>query len=160
MRVRVSKSFNVALGGRARANGKSTSVVLGGKGCIALIVLALILALAGCSPAPSPVQKWQAGQGGKCLAKVEKDLNASDSSFPNEASAVFVAAANCAVYAPPAGGGVFKSVMEDISMAGMYGAALNVSKGEGLLSQARAELKSAPAGATWAPGLAKALGTS
>ena len=47
MRVRVRRSFKFALGFEARANAKRTSVVLGGKGYIPLVLLAL--ALAACS---------------------------------------------------------------------------------------------------------------
>jgi hypothetical protein len=46
MEARVSKSFKV-LGVRARANASSTSVVLGGRGFIALTLLALVLAACG-----------------------------------------------------------------------------------------------------------------
>ncbi len=47
MRVRVRKSFKAALGIRARPNAKSTSVVLGGQGYIALVLLALLLTACG-----------------------------------------------------------------------------------------------------------------
>jgi len=56
MRVRIRRSFKSALDARARANPKRTSVVRGGKGYIALVLLAF--ALAACSgggPPPSPV---------------------------------------------------------------------------------------------------------
>jgi hypothetical protein len=52
MRVRVRKSFKVALGIRTRPNAEGTSVVLGGKGYIVLALLALVLtACGGASPA-------------------------------------------------------------------------------------------------------------
>jgi len=55
MTVRVRKSFKVALGVRARTKANSTNVVLGGKGCVALILLALVLtACGGGGPSPSP----------------------------------------------------------------------------------------------------------
>ena len=55
MRVRVRKSFKVVLGVRALANTKGTRVVLGGKGYIALVLLALMLtACGGGRPSPSP----------------------------------------------------------------------------------------------------------
>jgi len=44
MRVRVRRSFKFAPGARARANTKRASVFLGGKGYIALVLLALVLA--------------------------------------------------------------------------------------------------------------------
>ena len=55
MRVQVRKSFKVVLGVRALANTKGTRMVLGGKGCIALVLLALVLtACGGGRPSPSP----------------------------------------------------------------------------------------------------------
>jgi len=47
MEARVSQASLLAVGDRERANAKSTSVVLGVKGCIALIVLVLALAACG-----------------------------------------------------------------------------------------------------------------
>ena len=54
MRVRVRKSFKAAPGARARANAKDTGVVPGGKGYIALVLLALALTACGGQPSPSP----------------------------------------------------------------------------------------------------------
>jgi hypothetical protein len=55
MRVRVRKSFKVALRAGTRANTKDTSKVLGGQGCIALALLALVLtACDGGRPTPTP----------------------------------------------------------------------------------------------------------
>ncbi len=132
---------------------------------IALIVLALVLA--GCGGAPSPMQKWQAGPGGKCLAKVETDLTATSGSFASESKAVFADAANCAVHPPPAAGSLFTTVLEDISVGAMFSGALPslsggdfakaASIGNKSFTEARAKLKQAPPDATWAPGLAKAL---
>jgi hypothetical protein len=55
MRVRVRGSFKVAQGVRARADAKGTTVVPGGMGYVALVVLALVLtACGGGSPAATP----------------------------------------------------------------------------------------------------------
>jgi hypothetical protein len=55
MRVRGRESFKVALGVRVRANARGTSMVLGDKGFIAPVLLALALsACGGGRPSPSP----------------------------------------------------------------------------------------------------------
>jgi hypothetical protein len=166
MEARVSKSFKLALGVRARANAKSAHVILGGKGWMAVTVLAL--GLVGCGSAPSPMQKWQTGPGGKCLVKVEQDLAATSDDFASKATTLLADAANCSVHAPPVGGAVFTTVMGDLSAAAVFsGGALGTQNGGDMardiglgnksFSDARALLRQAPSGATWAPGLAKAM---
>ncbi len=74
MRARVSKSFKLALGVRARANAGGT-MILGGKGWMAVIVLAL--GLAGCAGS-NAASHWRTGQGGKDLTKVTNYLKAAN----------------------------------------------------------------------------------
>ncbi len=54
MRVRVRRLSKVALSVRARVNAKGASVVPGGKGYIALVLLASVLTACGGRPSPSP----------------------------------------------------------------------------------------------------------
>ena len=56
MRVRGRRLFKFALGFRARANAKRTSVVLDGKGYIAFVLLALALAACSGGGGPSPAR--------------------------------------------------------------------------------------------------------
>ena len=134
--------------------GISSKVVIAG-------VATLALAACGSSP-PSPMQKWQAGQGGKCLAQVEKDLTATGSDFESEAHAVWIDAINCASSdAPPVGGALYTTVMGDISSAALFGGAAasgqmggdtatSLTDGSNSLSRAEALLKNAPSADTWA----------
>ena len=54
MKVQGRRSFKVALGARARANARGTTVVLGGTGYVALALLALVLTACGSGPAATP----------------------------------------------------------------------------------------------------------
>ena len=54
MRVRVRRLSKVALSVRARVNAKGASVVPGGKGYIALVLVASVLTACGGRPSPSP----------------------------------------------------------------------------------------------------------
>jgi hypothetical protein len=69
VRVRTRKSFKVALGVRARANAKGTSVVPGGKGYIALVLLALVLTACGGSGSATtpPATTAPSGTGASCV---------------------------------------------------------------------------------------------
>ena len=71
MRVRAGKSFKVALGARTRANAKGTSMILGGKGYIALVLFTLVLsACSGGRPAStstSPASSSPSGTGAPCV---------------------------------------------------------------------------------------------
>ena len=74
MRLWVRKVFTVALGVRGRANAEGTSVVLGGKVCLALVLLALALTACGggrpaaiSSPATSSAAASPSGTGTPCV---------------------------------------------------------------------------------------------
>jgi hypothetical protein len=136
------------------------------------------LVLTACSSGPTPMQKWTAGAGGACLAKVERELTSTSTNpsgtiagAQNAAGALWSDALHCSVHAPPVGGSEFTSAMDDIgaAMMGFEGATdaggnatdATMSESQAMfnraIANARAELRSAPSGATWAPGLAHAL---
>jgi hypothetical protein len=136
------------------------------------------LALTACSSGPTPMQKWTAGAGGACLAKVERELTSTSSNpsgtivgAQNAAGALWSDALHCGAKAPPVGGSQYTSAMADISaaMLGFEGATdaggnftdAQIATSEAMfnraIASARAELRSAPSGATWAPGLTHAL---
>ena len=124
---------------------------------IALMVLAIVLA--ACGGAPSPMQKWQAGNGGRDLAALEKVLTNGTGSFAGQAGQIFHEAAQCMNHPPPTGSALYLQAMSKVLTMGMFTASGDLTLGDRALNDARATLAHAPAGDTWAPGLSKALGS-
>lgn len=127
----------------------------------AVIIVAIFAA--GCSSGPTPMQKWQAGPGGKCLAKVEQALKSTSSTALTQ----IVDAANCTANPPPVGGAAFNTVMGDLTAAAVLlggtpalqggDAAQALAGGSQAWNDAKTQLGRAPAGATWAPALLSAM---
>ena len=70
MKVRIQRSFTAGLGVTARANAKDTCVTLGGQGCIALVLLALVLTACSGGGQPAPTRSPASplpGTGAPCV---------------------------------------------------------------------------------------------
>jgi hypothetical protein len=131
------------------------------------------LALSACSSGPSAqqiaMQKWTAGSGGKCLAKVECGLTHAPLASLSSGGE-FTQAIRCETVPPPVGKSLYISTMAEISAASLFGAGefdssestadqdKSATAAERALSAAEADAKGAPAADTWVPALAKALG--
>ena len=131
----LSKSFNVASGIRMQAIAKSASMVLGGKGYIALIVFALAVAACsdGGSSSAARTKAWEAGPGGRELAQVTRYLSSTNNAFiagnmtVAKGAARFLrgSALDARNHPPPVDGGAYRQVMTDLSS---YGEALMLAK--------------------------------
>jgi hypothetical protein len=144
---------------------------------VALVAL-VALTVAGCSSSgPSPaMQKWNASAGGKCLTQIEQTMTATNANsvgaVENFAMTEEGQANRCVGMPPPVEGDRYAKIMADIAAADLFGITemtdTSASAADGAryaaaykraIADAEALAKSAPADATWAPTLAKDLGS-